>query len=446
MNPRDIYFNDVHRIHVIESNYKRHRESLRNSTSTIEKIGDHAHLDKSHVVNKRRQLDNEFKKAQLARSNDILYARLKRIDDGESMYAREKRDHLKKIMPLVEHKRHVSRVLTNHRKAAVHVENIFVYNRISSVTPLPEHVSGACEKWYHTHEKFLSQRKPKVTGGHIMTSIPKELRPVSMEAHERSLVKTVDGTSWAYSLEGGYEDDLASSFAQGSSLYSTDRAYFNGSPDREGSAARSKQMLRTAGSSLESRHSITASNYNNNSPYGARESIEEIVLRRFDGERKPFSFDVDDAQQAKAQLQSTLVSPIKSQPAAKYSLLQRHASLVSPINSLVAEKKSTRRSSIMRMRAVGFMIMQQDKHHDDVSLEHVPLSPARGPDEPKGALRRGSLVVPPQEVFRKDLESVLSWNFPLPNQHRNCMVDVGVLNREHGEYLEVCMYCSYLLI
>ena len=132
MNAKDTYFSNAHQIHVIEMDYRRHRLSLLRAKSSLTSL--HDNRDKLLAVNRRRQLDSEFRQAELARSNDLLFSRLRGIEEGESMYAKERREHVRRVQPLVQHRRHVSRMVQEQRRAQVHLENMFVYSRISKVS------------------------------------------------------------------------------------------------------------------------------------------------------------------------------------------------------------------------------------------------------------------------------------------------------------------------
>lgn len=97
-----------------------------------------------------------MQRAELARHNALLTERLSIIERGESVIAREKREHLKKVLPQLEHRARVSGVSSAHARLGVARENAFVGRRIAGVLPCADLVSSACESWYYPSLSTLS--------------------------------------------------------------------------------------------------------------------------------------------------------------------------------------------------------------------------------------------------------------------------------------------------
>lgn len=396
MNAKDIYFSNAHQIHVIEMDYRRHRQSLLKARSSL--AGLHDNRDKVHAVNRRRQLDNEFRQMELARSNDQLFGRLRSIEEGESLYAKERREHIRRVLPLVQHRRHVSRTVQESRRAQVHQENMFVYSRISRVTPQPEHVPQACERWYSFHERVKAHRRHRLTGGHLMTSVPKELRPASMQAHERSLQRRSNG---------GAEEDWT------------------------------RSLLRASTASREGSSPLAAVDM-----FGLRrtypEPAESVLARRFSEAQRPFSFEVSPERRELASRLKALdmASPVKtdepSPPRRRGGFVRTSVSRIRAYR----EREPPEVPLTVHHAEVNDTPPEEDSHPRPVVS---PKLKSKVENAAKTSLESGPLSSSPSKNLHEGLRMVLSWNFPLPHQHRNCTVELCVLERNHPDFLELVL-------
>ena len=250
-----------------------------------------------------------------------------------------------------------------------------------------------------------------------MTSIPRELRPPSMQAHERSLRQKSCG-----GLDDEDELDWATSLFEPSTIAGD---------------ATSRSRAQTAEASARS-HRRPPDMFGLRQP--SQESAESVLSRRLAEAQRPFSFEVSAERRGLAARLKELqvASPLKTDETTRP---QRRAAFIRASVSRIREHRGRESPEISdpgsepRRAGSPSSPTTEVKIADPSSLAR-PSSVLLASDIPANTV---TLQAPESytSIASDGLRTVLSWKFPLPGQPRNCAVAMCVLEASHPDFLEL---------
>lgn len=160
--------------YVIEKLYNVHRERLNKVTSLTD-----CHL---HVMD--FLTDQTWKKTaayhqelRIMKHNEEMYERISKVENGESIIAKEKREHLKKVTEGAKVMIRLKECDRERKQLSIQKENEHFHARLQKAQGT--YGIKKCKQWYKHHQLFKEGRRSDVTAGHIM-NVPKKLLPKAL--------------------------------------------------------------------------------------------------------------------------------------------------------------------------------------------------------------------------------------------------------------------------
>jgi hypothetical protein len=138
---------------VVEKLYRVHRERIGKIEPTIDS---HVKIPDFLTNQSWKKAAEKQKRIKIARHNQEIYDRISKVENSESAYTSEQKQHVKRI----ELKATYLKKLKEHGRLVhllkIQKENEYLLRRIERARP--EYTKKKCEDWYKHHELFKAGR------------------------------------------------------------------------------------------------------------------------------------------------------------------------------------------------------------------------------------------------------------------------------------------------
>jgi hypothetical protein len=138
---------------MVEKNYRIHRERIMNIGTVLD----------THVVVPDFMKNQSWKKSaakhratMLALDNELFYQRLSKVENEESKYTRENKEHIQKVHAQLRHTRRLQDGTRMRRVMYIQRENEYFLQRLQRTKPT--HTLQSLKDWYRRHTKFKNSR------------------------------------------------------------------------------------------------------------------------------------------------------------------------------------------------------------------------------------------------------------------------------------------------
>jgi Ca2+-binding EF-hand superfamily protein len=166
---------------VVEKLYKVHRERIRDMSPIVD-----CHFEVPEFMNNQswKKITEEHRKEVIRMENEVIYQRIAKMENSESLMTKESRHHKKrvenelKLMKSLKLKGRIRDFLKLQR------ENEDMLRRIERARP--QYSKKNCKEWYRHHELFKQGRRSDPTGGHLGFTTLKGLLPKKLDRQKKT--------------------------------------------------------------------------------------------------------------------------------------------------------------------------------------------------------------------------------------------------------------------
>ena len=167
--------------YVVEKLYKVHRERL----GKVKSLTDNRLHVMDFLTNKTWKKTAAYhQELRIMKHNEEMYERIAKVENGESIIAKEKREHVKKVSEGSKVMDRLKRGDRERKILLIQKENEHLHARLQKASA--EYTMKKCNEWYKHHELFKKGRRTDVTAGHIM-NVPKNLLPKYLPSIHRDM-------------------------------------------------------------------------------------------------------------------------------------------------------------------------------------------------------------------------------------------------------------------
>eukprot|EP01038_Epipyxis_sp_PR26KG_P005066 gene5066-7070_t len=274
--------------YVVEKLYRVHRERVLKVEPTVDC---HVHVPDFLKNQSWKKQAQKHKEDEIVRHNHEIFGRIARAEKSESGYAKENREHLKRIESKSRYMKKLREEGRLRQIIKIQKENEFVLKRIEKAKP--EYTLKSIKDWYKHHEVFKAGRRSDPTSGHIMHNMkglmPGSLPPISQEIS--SLDRSMSLNTVRKSRSSKISEGILGSSAPGMSAdsFSRDRsssiaiAPISSSVDNNRRATRSAIQIK-----LTTESNRVDEDGEDNSPADrttTTDNSNELVFNQFGGKR-----------------------------------------------------------------------------------------------------------------------------------------------------------------
>lgn len=167
--------------YVVEKLYKVHRERL----GKVKSLTDNRLEVMDFLTNKTWKKTAAYhQELRIMKHNEEMYERIAKVENGESIIAKEKREHVKKVSEGSKVMDRLKRGDRERKILLIQKENEHLHARLQKASA--EYTMKKCNEWYKHHALFKKGRRSDVTAGHIM-NVPKHLLPKYLPSIHRDM-------------------------------------------------------------------------------------------------------------------------------------------------------------------------------------------------------------------------------------------------------------------
>ena len=156
---------------LLEKTYEVHRTRVLNAVPMVDarlRVFDFLTDQSWKLLSKRHQ------ELELMKHNEIIYGRISKVENQESSYTRERREHVKNIEHQSKHSKRLKEVGRLRAVMKIQRENEHMHQRIQKAKPY--YSRAKFQKAYKHHELFKNAKRADHTAGHLL-KIKKAVAP-----------------------------------------------------------------------------------------------------------------------------------------------------------------------------------------------------------------------------------------------------------------------------